>query len=156
MSKRLLLSIATLLGGSAIAADDDARAQCAALEEPAARLACYDALTSQSSRPAAPALPAAPAVPAAPAGAPDDTDSFGKPAKSGGTLTARIVGMPKEWQRGTQFKLDNGQVWQSVDDSSEYYPNVPENPEIVITHGMLGYRMEIKAIRRRVWVKRIS
>ena len=132
--------------------------QCAAVDDANARLACYDALagragaTAGSGGPAAAMPPAAGAV-AVPAPA---VASFGKPAPAPEALTARIVGKFTEWQLGTLIKLDNGQVWQAIEDRSFVYPNVPENPEVEITKGVFGYRLEIKAIGRRISVKRVS
>lgn len=141
---------------AACAAGDAALAQCAAVDDSAARLACYDALAG---RPAAPAPAPAPALaPAAPGAAPAPgagSEAFGKP-ETETTMKARIVGKFTQWQKGTVFRLDNGQVWKCVDEKPAVYPGVPENPEVEITRGMMGYRMQIKAIGRRIWVRRVS
>lgn len=158
---------ALLLGGLALAAnaaDDAALAQCAAVEDPAARLACYDqAQQERTPPPAEPASPApaapAPASPApgasTPAGA-NPADRFGLPESGAMSITARIDGPLKEWRQGTLFRLDNGQVWKCVEEKSAYYPKLPDNAEVEITRGMMGYRMEIKAIRRKLYVRRVS
>jgi hypothetical protein len=140
-----------LLCGAVSAADEAAIAQCAAVDNPTARLACYDAAAG---RPAAPggAVPA-PAVPA-PAG--PSPDKFGTNAEYSEKLTARIAGKFTEWQYGTLIKLDNGQVWQSLEERSAVYPKLPENAEVEIIRTFFGYRMDIKAIQRRLAVKRVS
>jgi hypothetical protein len=144
----LVLCCGALLPGLSAADDTATLAQCAAVEDATVRLACYDALAR---RPVA-AGASAPAA-AAPAVAPD---SFGKPQAVDPSLDARIVGSFITWKRGTLVKLDNGQVWKVVDESGEYYPDLEDNPEVTITRGLTGYRMTIKAIRKKVGVKRVS
>lgn len=157
-ARRLRLGAVALALGSVLlmGADGDLQ-RCAALEDPAARLACYDEAQQRGAAPPAPApaqsAPApAPAAPAAPAA----TDRFGLPEASAGSLTARIVGRFVEWRKGTLIRLDNGQVWKVMDDKSAYYPRLPDDAEVEITRGMFGYRMQIKAIERGVYVKRVS
>jgi hypothetical protein len=137
--------------------------QCAALQDPAARLACYDQAQQQREAPpeapVAPEAPAAAPAPAAPAPAAASErgiDGFGKPESAPDSMTARIAGPFKEWRKGTLIRLDNGQVWKCLDDKSAYYPKLPDDAEVEITRGMLGYKMEIKAIRRSVYVRRVS
>jgi hypothetical protein len=129
--------------------------QCAGVDDPGARLACYDALAGRTATPGS-AGPSAP-MPPVPVPAPS-VDAFGKAPVSTApeSITARVVGKLTEWKLGTLIKLDNGQVWQAIEDRSYVYPNVPENPEVEIIKGVFGYRLEIKAIGRRISVKRIS
>lgn len=145
----LVLCGGALLAGAAAADEAATLAQCAAAEDPGVRLACYDALAR---RPAAAEAPGVtpPLTPPAP-----PTDSFGKPQEDP-SIDARIVGSFITWKRGTLVKLDNGQVWRVVDESGEYYPDLEANPEVTITRGLTGYRMTIKAIRKKVGVKRVS
>jgi hypothetical protein len=142
---RALALAGALLAGAAGAADGEALARCAALDDDTARLACYDALAGR---------------PAAGAAASRAQSDFGlvKPQPVEDTrLEARIVGPFREWQAGKRFSLDNGQTWQVIGDSSGYYPGVPDDAEVVITRNLLGgYRMEIKAISRKVKVQRLS
>lgn len=137
----LVLCCGALLPGVSGADDAATLAQCAAVEDATVRLACYDALAR---RPATAATP--------PAAAPD---GFGKPQENP-SIDARIVGSFITWKRGSLVKLDNGQVWKVLDESGEYYPDLQENPEVTITRGLTGYRMTIKAIRKKVGVKRVS
>lgn len=131
--------------------------QCAGVDDATARLACYDALAGRPTAPGT-AVPAAPMPPVPVAVPVPNLDAFGKAPQSTApeTMTARIVGKFTEWKLGTLIKLDNGQVWTAVEDRSFYYPNVPENPEVEITKGLFGYRLEIKSIGRRISVKRVS
>lgn len=136
----------------ALSAADEAAtlAQCAAVEDAGVRLACYDAIARRPTAAAATMVPPAPVAPPVPAAA-----AFGKPQEDP-SIEARILGSFITWKRGTLVRLDNGQVWKVMDESGEYYPKLEENPEVTITRGLTGYRMTIKAIRKKVGVKRVS
>ena len=155
MMRTTLLAAALCASGSALAAET--AQDCAALTDPAARLACYDEKHGKAVPAAAPAPPAA-----APAAAPAAPDGFGlppkpTPAEELQSLKAHIVGSVKSWEKGTKFTLDNGQVWKVTGDDSRFYKNIPDNPEIVIERGALGsFWMEIVAVRARMKVKRVS
>jgi hypothetical protein len=149
LSRAILLAVA--LGASTGAVAVEGSPNCAAIADPAERLACYDSAQRPRSEP-----PAAPAVPAPAAPAQDSADRFGLPEASAASMTARIVGPFAEWRKGTLVRLDNGQVWKVMDDKSAYYPRLPDNAEVEITRGMFGYRMEIKAIKRSIYVRRVS
>ena len=142
---------ATLFGPAAIAADDAALAQCAAVSVDAARLACYDALAGR------PATATPGAVPDA--AAPSEAD-FGKPPAprpEPESIRARIVGPTKELKPGTLVKLDNGQVWKVSTETGSSYRGIPDDAEVVITKGWLGsYWMEVVAIKRQLKVRRVS
>lgn len=129
----------SLLGGT-LADEDSPLAQCAQVDDATARLDCYDTLAGRP-----------PGVTE-----PPDMEHFGKPPPEPEEMHARIVGRVTEWRKGTLFKLDNGQMWQSMDDTSAYYPDLPPNPEVVITRNLFGYRMEVLDARRRVAVKRMD
>lgn len=137
------LAAALLLGsGAALAADDAALAKCAAIADATERLACYDSLAG---RPAD----------AAPGG------SFGlpqaAPPEEVGRVKARVVGPLKNLSRGAIVKLDNGQTWKFVGDTSAYYPELPENVEVVISKSLFGaYWLEVVPIQRKFKVKRLS
>ena len=134
---------------------------CAGITREAGRLACFDALARRSAAGTLEAgAPVAKAEPAQePARKPED---FGKgrkkkPVEPRPSISARVVGTPKEWRKGTTFTLDNGQVWRAIGDEQGYYPNVPENPEVTITESVFGaFWLEITAIDRKVTVKRAS
>lgn len=163
MPRRPLAALALALGSTLLMGAGGDLQQCAALQDPAARLACYDQAQQQRSEPPAdPASPAPAAAPepatapaaAAPAASPDNR--FGLPEAGAESMTAHIDGKFVEWRRGTLIRLDNGQVWKCMEEKSAYYPRLPDNAEVEITRGMLGYRMEIKAIRRSIYVRRVS
>lgn len=158
MNRTILLAAALCACGSAAAAEP--AKDCAAIADAATRLACYD----EKHGAAAPAA----AAPAAAEGAPPAAtpaaaaDGFGLPPKpepveSVKSIKAHIVGPVTSWERGTRFKLDNGQVWKVVGDESRYYQGIPENPEIVIERSMFGsFWLEIVAVRAKIKVKRVS
>jgi hypothetical protein len=141
------------LCGAALAADDKALAQCAAVDNPSARLACYDAVAGRPSDPASAPASGAPAAVVAPA---PSADTFGKLNVAPEKLSARIVGKFNHWEFGTVFQLDNGQTWKCVEERTGVYPNLPENPEVEITKTFFGFKMEIKAIGRSIAVRRVS
>ena len=161
---RTILVAAALSGCTAAGAAEPAK-DCAAITDPAQRLACYDARHgSASPAPAAtpaPADGAAPAAAATPAAAPS-ADGFGlppkpEPAAEIKSIRAHIVGGVKSWEKGTKFKLDNGQVWAVTGDESRFYQGIPDNPEINIERGLFGsFWMEIIAVRAKIKVKRVS
>lgn len=72
-------------------------------------------------------------------------------------LTARIEGTFKGWDGPTRFRLDNGQVWQTVG-SVRFTPISPiPNAQVTITRGALNsYRLKVEGYNRSVQVKRIE
>ncbi len=150
------------VNGTAIAADASA---CKAIADPAGRLACYDQLNAPpaSPAPAAPAIkPAAePAAAAAATPTPVETERFGAetlPAKPGEVpeaIESRISGLFKGWEKDTEFKLDNGQVWRCVNCRDVYYQ--VENPAVTVKRGFMGnYWLQVEGLNTRATVKRIK
>ena len=150
MNLRLAAAVGLLWCAGATAADEPPAtpapaptlADCAAINDSVARLACYDTLAGRSSAPTA--------------------DDFGKPAPEArpepDSITARLAGAaPENWKKGLVLKLDNGQSWKITGDTSAYYPDLPANAQVVITKGMFGaYWMEVTAARRSFKVRRVS
>lgn len=105
--------------------------------------AAASAVTTTS---AAPALAVAPPAPAAqPAGlAPGDE------------YTAHLEGTFRGWGNGTTFKLDNGEVWQQIDDS-ELSVGAIKNPKITIKRGLLtAYYLSVEGVDDSILVRRIK
>ena len=68
-------------------------------------------------------------------------------------VQTRIAGNFRGWRGNTQFRLENGQVWQQDDDSSYVGVNF-ESPAVKIYPGMFGsFWMEVENVRPRVRVK---
>jgi len=159
MMRATLIVIALCGCGAAFGAEP--AKDCAAIADPAARLACYDEKHGTSAPGPAPAGAPAAAPAAAPATPATPQAEFGleqpKPVQVVNSITARLVGKITGWRKGTLFKLDNGHVWKCIDDDSRSYTGIPENAEVTISQSTFGaYWMDITAVRARVKVKRIS
>jgi len=138
---------------------------CASITDAAERLACYDAQAAAPAEPATTPEPGAGAAPEAPASATppatgaenrkNEDAEFGLPQTHAESMTTHIVGKFTEWGPSTPVRLANGQLWRVMEDRRYFYPKVPENPEVVITKGRFGYNMEIKALGRRIKVRRV-
>ena len=93
-------------------------------------------------------MPAATAPGAAPtvaAGAPVDTP-----------IVAHLVGSFRGWGGSTTFKLDNGQVWQQVDDSVLTAGGI-RDPRVTISRGLIdSFYLSVEGVQDTVMVKRIK
>jgi hypothetical protein len=107
--------------------------------------ACPTAQTGAAAPAAAIPAMAAP-VAAAPAAAASASDS----------ITAHITGDFHGWTGGTRFTLDNGQVWEQIDDGVVTRGRVT-NPKVTITRGVFNsYYMSVEGMDETVQVKRIK
>lgn len=126
--------------------------RCAGITEDAARLACYDTLAGQPSKPVATA-----AVPT-PASAPQD---FGAeqlhraPDETApAVLHSRILGDFSGWDPKTRFVLENGQVWQNIGDGSVYFR--AHDPAVSIEKSAFGgYWLQVEGLSTQTRVRRI-
>jgi hypothetical protein len=108
----------------------------------------------------APVAESAPAAIAAePTAAPRD-DDFGRehiesaPEDEPYELQAIVTEAVRRRDKGVTFTLDNGQVWQQVDDRYFPYPR-DEDFAIVISQGMMGdYRLRVGGTGRMIRVRR--
>ena len=71
-------------------------------------------------------------------------------------LHAHIEGTIESFSGRAVFVLDNGQIWQQRNPETVYFTPKLENPEVVITRGLVGYKMLIVEANRVVFVKRIQ
>jgi hypothetical protein len=122
------------------------------------------ATTGSVAAPAEPAAapvaePAPAAAVAEPATTPRD-DDFGRehiesaPADEPYELRAVVTETVRRRDKGVTFTLDNGQVWQQVDDRYFPYPK-DEDFAIVISQGMMGdYRLRVGGEGRMIRVRR--
>lgn len=122
---------------------------CSSMGDGAQRLECYDAMARRAPEPASPA--------------PNSAEKFGLPPAQAeksneiGSIRSRLLGEFRGWQPGALFTLQNGQIWKCTGDDRAFYPDVPANPEIVISKSYLGaYWMEIAIIGRKVKVTRVK
>lgn len=130
----LLLASAPLLS---VAADAD-WLRCKEQQDDAQRLVCYDRVAASMSPEASRARFGLPA--SAPSPEPEVVDA---------TLADAIDG----WQAGSRIRLENGQVWQIVDDSSGFLRSGTRN--VRIRRGALGaYYMEFEGSNRSPKVRR--
>ena len=134
---------------------------CRAIAAVAERLACYDAIAvpGAAGEPgrASPPVPAQAAVVPA---APEPAAGFGlprpRPAEEAATaaIEARVVGAFSGWARGTRISLDNGQVWEVVDQQPGTYRL--DAPRVRITRGLLGsFFMAVEGTQQTPRVRRV-
>ena len=159
------------LAGAAAAASDADLARCRALGDATARLACYDGLLPASATSAplavaprpAPVAPVAPVAaaptPAAPVASVPATAGFGFELRAiqsaPDALDSRITGLFEGWDPGTRIRLDNGQVWQVIDDSRAYIGQ--RDPKVRISRAAMGsFLFEVEGRRSVARVRRIE
>ena len=71
-------------------------------------------------------------------------------------LSAHLVGKFTGWSGATSFTLDNGEVWEQVDDSS-LSTRAITNPKVTISRGLLNaYYLSVEGVNDSVLVKRIK
>jgi hypothetical protein len=133
------LLFALVLCAPSLAADDAALLRCRALTDTARRLACYDALPLEGSKPAPSAPSAGGAAPATPS-APSLLARFGFEQRAQPeelpSIASSIPGEFEGWGPATRIKLANGQVWQIADGSSRKV--YLDNPKVTVRRGALG------------------
>lgn len=151
-----------LLAAGFAYADDQGLLRCRGIGDPAARLACYDALPvpKPEARPPA-AAPAAPGKPsAAPAGPAQTQEQFGFEQRRPNvqeldTIESYIPGRFEGWKPNMAIRLANGQVWQIADGSSRFLDL--QNPKVVVRRAMLGsFFLEIEKDPRAPRVRRLQ
>ena len=115
---------------------------CRKLSDPAARLACYDAL------PLTP--PAATAGPRTSKTEPSETPRVGE-----STVESTVPSNFSGWGPNEKIALENGQVWQVVDGSS--YATRPGKRTASVQRGVLGaYFLDIDGVALSPRVRRIK
>lgn len=92
-----------------------------------------------------------------PAIAQDGMQGFGLSGDGQRRMDTRIDGMFEGWDGNTRFRLENGQVWETVSAARWRPPQPVENPGVTIRSGMLGrYTMQVDRFNRRVDVRRVE
>lgn len=129
-------------------ADDAALLRCRELSDPAARLACYDAV----------ALPASKT--SAPRGERRETpDEFGIDRTGSeqrlDAIESHIEGRFDGWGPRDKIQLANGQVWQISDGSTGGIRR--DNPKVRIRRGVLGaFYLEVEGTHQSPRVRRLK
>ena len=164
-------ALVMMLCAPASAQDADELAACAKLEDPKARLACYDAASRRAPAPESAAEPAKPAQPpeaaqvmeAAEAQEPEQaaplSDAVGKeqlpvedpnegPVR--GTLTDCREGPTGKWY----FYFDNGQVWEQRDNDRLRLRTC--DFDVTISKDFFGYKMEMPNSGNKIRVARVK
>jgi len=72
------------------------------------------------------------------------------------SFSAHIAGEFHGWSGGTHFTLDNGQVWEQIDDAVITLGRLT-NPKVTITKGAFNsYYMSVEGVSDTVQVKRLK
>ncbi|HSC47847.1 MAG TPA: hypothetical protein VLG68_07160 [Gammaproteobacteria bacterium] len=75
---------------------------------------------------------------------------------SGETVVARLIGNFTGWANGKRFALDNGQVWEQIDDTLVSHSSL-ENPKVTITGGLFNARyLSVEGVSDSVVVRLIA
>ncbi|QYM79451.1 hypothetical protein K0B96_02215 [Horticoccus luteus] len=74
---------------------------------------------------------------------------------TGNEIRGRIDGSVQDIGGRSLFLLDNGQIWQQRIPDQFHLPKKLVNPEVVISRGLVGYKMVIVGADIVVFVKRI-
>jgi hypothetical protein len=78
-------------------------------------------------------------------------------AQQRGPVISKLVGESKGWSYGTIFRLENGQVWRSVDRGSRLAGIRLTNPRVEIRQGMMGnWRLKFADYNTTTQVERIE
>lgn len=98
---------------------------------------------------------AMPAGMAAPAAAGDDRIGF-RAEQVTGTVTSRYVGEFTGWSGKTVFTLENGQVWQQIEQGNLRGISL-QSPMITIEQGLFGsWKISVEGLNATTRVKRIK
>jgi len=140
---------------SASAATDADLVRCRAVADSAARLACYDALLPAP----ASAAPGVAPPPTAAMAAPPPVADFGFELRAlqaaPEAIDSRISGLFEGWRPGTRIRLDNGQVWQVIDDSRAAIDQ--RDVKVRISRAAMGsFLFEVEGRRSVARVRRVE
>lgn len=70
-------------------------------------------------------------------------------------IRSRIVGTFTGWEGDTVFELENGMVWEQIDNKT-FVSREMENPEVEIQPGFFGsWRIQVEGYNTRAQVRRI-
>lgn len=110
-------------------------------------LAALNAWLQGQSTTAAPAMMAAPT--------PESRVGF-RESNTGSTVVSYLVGTFTGWDGKTKFELENGQIWQQVEQGRVSGVSI-ERPQVTIESGMFGsWKIKIEGLNATTRVKRIQ
>ena len=149
-----VLYLPLFLSAAALASETTLE-QCRGIADPAARLACYDALPLSANPATAPQAQAKPQGPM-----PETPAQFGlsreaPPLDDLSSIESTIPGHFEGWYPNKRVRLANGQVWQVADGSTRPYEL--DNPKVTIRRGVLGaYYLDLSIDNRSIRVRRVE
>lgn len=151
----------------ALANPDTGTEDCAAIDEAAERLACYDRTFGKPvnnqqeadiDRPDE-AMTENARVDEPPAPAPSEFGAEQLKPDIPDFIEARLIGDFNGWSGNTIFHLDNGQVWRQTKNYIKPYqpPDPIPSPRVTIEKAAFGsYNLRVEGIKRIVQVRRIK
>jgi hypothetical protein len=78
-------------------------------------------------------------------------------SQSRGPINTRLIGESTGWSYGTVFRLENGQVWRSVDRESTLVGVRLTNPSVEIRQGIMGnWRLKFGDYNTSAQVERVE
>jgi hypothetical protein len=156
----LLAAIVSSMPVLSIAEDNlrDALKSCAAFDDGAVRLSCYDRISGRQNEARNP-VREDPAVASAPVAAPpetlgaeslhrDDEKKVKEPP-----VAARVIRCTKDVRDKYIFYLEGGQVWKQVSDKRLYFKDC--NFGVSIRKDFFGYKMQLEDSKKKFRVSRI-
>lgn len=167
MKTKISAVLILLTAGTGALADElgDRVRECGAIENDAARLACYDGLViaAASAAPVPPAAPVAPVVaeaaspPPAPASLGAETlrhkDRAAKAEEEIG-VSATVTRCGENADGRYVFYFSNGQVWKQSKNDRVHFRDC--NFNVTITKDYFGYKMQQDGEKRRIRIKRLK
>jgi hypothetical protein len=72
-------------------------------------------------------------------------------------IVSRLPGAFTGWESGAVFRLENGQVWRSVDSGSSLRGVRLQDPQVTISKGLFGaWRLKVEGYNASVKVERVE
>jgi len=162
VARLVVALVVATLGTDRAAADTSAMLRCRQLADPAARLACYDAVVL----PGGPAptggrdSATSPAAPAPVVSSPKPPEKFGLESRKALApevpfIESSIPGRFDGWVPGQRIRMANGQLWEVTDGSQAAYRL--SDPKVKISRGFSGsFFMEIQGVSQTPRVRRVE